>query len=54
MLFPGMDEDEDEEGEEKLNPGHGEAVDKAPVLRAPVLRQIISIIFIIVIMEVTS
>ena len=37
MLFPGMDEDEDGEGEEKLDPGHGEAVDKAPVLRAPVL-----------------
>ena len=37
MLFPGMDEDEDGQGEEKLDPGHGEAVDKAPVLRAPVL-----------------
>ena len=37
MLLPGMDEDEDGLGEEKLDPGHGEAVDKAPVLRAPVL-----------------
>ena len=37
MLLPGMDEGEDGQGEKKLDPGHGEAVDKAPVLRTPVL-----------------
>ena len=42
-----MDESEYSEREEELDPGHGEAVDKPAVLRAPVLSQIIIIIIII-------
>lgn len=42
-----MDEGEDGEREEELDPGHGEAVDKPAVLRAPVLRSSVIIIIVI-------
>ena len=49
-----MDEGEDSEREEELDPGHGEAVDEPAVLRAPVLRNINIMIIIVIINHMNS